>query len=105
MAMHLAIGCIMIQVFNFDQTPEIQRRNTAIITIGLTSFIIYHCVTDEFVLHCILFIALAVTVTWKIRMIIHERITDEGQKYKLRSLATLSTCERLLEPVTRVTCH
>ena len=91
MSMHLAMGCTLIQVFNFDQPPKIQQRNTTLIAVGLSAFIIYHCVTDEFVLHCILFIALSATVIWKTRRIIRERITEKSQKEKMSALATFAT--------------
>ena len=91
MAMHLAMACVLIQVWSWRQAPEIQRRNSAIIVVGLTSFIIYHCVTDEFVLHVVLFLCLSVSVAWKTRMIMKERITDSAQRKKLSSLLTFAT--------------
>lgn len=65
--MHTALGCVLIQLWTWKQPPEIAKRNTAIIFIGLTSFIIYHCATDEFVLHVALFFVLCVSVGWKTR--------------------------------------
>lgn len=96
MSMHLAMGCVLIQVFTFQQPPEIQRRNTIIIVLGLTSFIIYHCVTDEFIMHVTLFVTLVLTVIWKTRQIIKERIQNEDHKKKMSALATFGTCQYIL---------
>ncbi|KAK3699210.1 hypothetical protein LTR37_016571 [Vermiconidia calcicola] len=91
MSMHLATGCVLIQLYTFQQPPEIQRRNATIIVVGLTSFVIYHCVTDEFVLHLALFLALCITVAWKTRKVNHEKVTDESHRKKISSLTTLAT--------------
>lgn len=90
--MHAALGCVLIQLWTWEQPLEIQRRNTAIISIGLTSFIIYHCVTDEFLLHVALFFVLCVSVGWKTRRIIRQKIADPNHRAKLGSFATLGTC-------------
>lgn len=87
MSMHFAMGCALIRVFTFQQPPEIQKRNSAIIIVGLASFIIYHCLTDEFALHVILFFSLSVTVVWKTRRIIAIRVKDPSHKEKMSALA------------------
>lgn len=91
--MHLAMGCVLIRLFTFQQVPDIQRRNATIITVGLASFVSYHCLTDEFVLHVILFFMLSVTVGWKTRNLIKDGPKSEAQKGKLSSLVTFATCK------------
>lgn len=90
--MHLAMGCVLIRLFTFQQLPEIQRRNAAIIVVGLTSFIVYHCITDEFVLHVMLFFGLSVTVGWQTRGLIRNEKGDKAHKKKLTSLLNFATC-------------
>lgn len=90
--MHLAMGCVLIQIFTFQQPLDVQKQRAALIVAGETSFIIYHCVTDEFVLHVILFFSLCLTVGWKTRRIIRDRIKDKDHKKKLSTLANFATC-------------
>lgn len=89
--MHLAMGCVLMQVFNFRKPPEVQKRNSAIIIGGLTSFIIYHCVTDEFVLHVIIFFSLSVTVSRMTSKITKETVKDPQHKKKLSTLVKTAT--------------
>lgn len=96
MSMHLAMGCVLMQVFNFRKPAHIQKRNSAIIVGGLTSFIIYHCLTDEFVLHVAIFFALSVTVSRMTSKITKETVKDPGQKKKLGTLVKTATCEWLI---------
>ena len=89
--MHLAMGCVLIQIFSFEQPPDVQKKRAALIVIGETSFIAYHCITDEFVLHVVLFITLSFTVGWKTRRLIKERIKDEAHRRKLSALVNFGT--------------
>lgn len=92
MSMHLAMGCVLIQLWTFEQPPDIQLRNASIIVVGLLSFVIYHCVTDEFVLHVVLFFGLSISVAWKTRTIIRERVKEKAHKDRMGTLATFATC-------------
>lgn len=94
--MHTAMGCILIQLWTWQQPPDVANRNTILIVTGLTSFIVYHCVTDEFVLHVVLFFALSVSVAWKTRQIIRQKISDPNHRAKLGSFATAGTCASYL---------
>lgn len=91
--MHLAMGCVLIQLWTFQQPPEIQKRNATIIIVGLVSFVIYHCISDEFVLHVILFFGLSLSIGWKLRKLIRERGHNETQKEQLGTLVTFATCK------------
>jgi dihydroceramidase len=93
MSMHLAIGCVLIQVFTFRKPEWEQRRNTLVIVLGLTAFVIYHCVTDEFVMHVALFFGMSVTVSWKTSRITKETIQDQQVRKRLHSLTTFATCK------------
>lgn len=89
LSMHMAIGTVLNQVFNFQQPPSIQRRNTGIILGILVPFYIYHCLADEFVLHVILFIGMSITVVVKTQSIIALRIKDSTHKKRLTTLARI----------------
>lgn len=89
--MHLAIGTVLHQLFTFSEPPAIQRRNTAIILGVIVPFVIYHCVTDEFLLHVILFTGMSVIVARKTGHLIRTRITDKAQKKKLKFLIRIAT--------------
>ncbi len=92
MSMHTAMACVLIRIFSYGQPPDVQLRRSAFIAIGLTSFIVYHCLTNEFVLHVILFFGLSVTVSRKTRTIIQQRKDSEAEKKKLLSLVFVATC-------------
>ncbi|KXS98207.1 hypothetical protein AC578_289 [Pseudocercospora eumusae] len=92
MSMYGAMGSCLLQVFTFKEPPSIQRRNVAIILGVIIPFIIYHCLTDEFILHVILFFALSITVSRRTRHIIKSEIRDEEQKRKLRFLIKIASC-------------
>ncbi len=93
--MHLAMGCSLISMYNYQQPPHIQKRNSIIIVVGLTSFITYHCLTDEFVMHVILFVSLSVIAVRKTRLLIKGQVKDPDRKAKLSSLATFGACSAL----------
>lgn len=93
MSMHLAMGCVLIRLFTFQRIPAIQRRNAAVIAIGLSSFVIYHCLTDEFVLHVIIFFSLSLTVGWKTRELIKSGTKSALHREKLSALVTFATCK------------
>lgn len=101
MSMHLAMGCVLIQVFNFRKAPHIQKRNSAIIVGGLTSFIIYHCLTDEFVLHVAIFFTLSVTVSRMTSKITKETVKDPEHKRQLNTLTKMATCKSRLTTAAR----
>jgi dihydroceramidase len=94
--MHLAIGALLHQVFTFGEPPAIQRRNTFIILGIIVPFVIYHCLTDEFILHLLLFFGMSLTVAYRISHIIKLRIKDAGQRRKLRTLVRFATSSALL---------
>ena len=91
--MHLAIGCVLIQIFTFDRPPAVQRRNILFIAIGLVSFVVYHTATDEFTLHVILFFSMSLTAILKTRRMIHDRVENDADKKKMSTLATFGACE------------
>jgi len=93
MSMHVATGSVLIQVFTFNESMEIRKRNTAIIVGSLTAFVIYHCVTDEFVLHIVVFFICTVSVAIKTSRIIQEQVKDEQHKKKLNGLARFASSE------------
>ena len=90
--MHMAIGCVLIRLFTFQQTPSVQRRNATIITVGLTAFITYHCLTDEFILHVLLFLTLSITVALKTRSLTKTSTRPEAHKKQLSSLVGFASC-------------
>ncbi|PPJ56609.1 hypothetical protein CBER1_01833 [Cercospora berteroae] len=91
LSMHVAIATVLLQVYTFDEPLAIQRRNTSIILGIIIPFVIYHCLTDEFILHVVLFFGMSITVARRIRHIIRMRIKEQAQRAKLRSLVTFAT--------------
>lgn len=96
LSMHVAIATVLLQVYTFREPLAIQRRNTAIILGIIIPFVIYHCLTDEFILHVVLFFGMSITVARRIRQIIGLRIKEKIQRDKLRSLVTFATASSLL---------
>ncbi|KAI5363266.1 putative alkaline ceramidase [Septoria linicola] len=95
LSMHVAIATVLLQVYTFQEPLAIQRRNAAIILGIIIPFVIYHCLTDEFILHVILFSGMSITVARRIRHIIRIRIKEKAQRAKLRSLVTFATASSL----------
>ncbi|KAF2766883.1 alkaline phytoceramidase [Teratosphaeria nubilosa] len=91
LSMHLAIGTILLQLFTFQEPPPIQRRNAAIILGIIIPFVIYHCVTDEFVLHVALFFCMSWIVGFRARYIIKTKITDPAHRKKLSGILNTAT--------------
>ncbi|KIV99578.1 uncharacterized protein PV09_08755 [Verruconis gallopava] len=96
MSMHLATGTVFIQVFTFRKPAHEQRRNIVLIVVGLTAFVVYHCVTDEFVMHVVVFFGTSVTVSLKTSRIIKETIRDRAVRKRLHRLTTFATCNALI---------
>lgn len=94
MSMHTAMGCVLIQIFTYEKTPTVQKQITYVVLGGLTAFIVYHCATDEFLLHVILFLSLSITVITKTYLMIRNTVKDQAQKEKLSTLATVGTGTR-----------
>lgn len=93
--MHLAIGTVLHQVFTFQEPVAVQRRNTIIILGILIPFVVYHCVTDEFVLHVALFFSMSWIVAFRTRKIIASRIKEKRDRDTIRRLVTLATAVAL----------
>ena len=91
MSMHLATGCVMIQEFTFRKSEWEQKRNTWAIVLGLTAFVIYHCVTDEFVLHIVVFFCTTMSISMKTSRIIKETVKSRETRKKLHRMTTLAT--------------
>jgi len=91
LSMHLSIGCLLHQIFTFQEPPHIQRRNTAIILGVLIPFFIYHFVADEFIVHVILFFCMSWIVAFRTRYLIATRIKEETDRAKIRGLVTFAT--------------
>lgn len=89
------MGCVLIQVFNFRKPARVQRRNSILIVGGLTTFIVYHCLTDEFWGHVVIFFALSVTVSRMTSKINKETVKNPDHKRKLGTLTTMATCKSL----------
>ncbi|EME40939.1 hypothetical protein DOTSEDRAFT_74480 [Dothistroma septosporum NZE10] len=91
LSMHLSIGTLLHQVYTFNEPPNIQRRNTAIIVGVLVPFVIYHCVTDEFLMHVILFFIMSWMVAFRTRKLIRETVKDQGHRRQLRRLVSVAS--------------
>ncbi|EMC99069.1 hypothetical protein BAUCODRAFT_31353 [Baudoinia panamericana UAMH 10762] len=96
LSMHLAMGSVLLQIFTFNEPPAIQRRNTAIILGVLIPFVIYHCLTDEFVAHVVLFFCMCWIVGFRTRWIIKTRIRNEQHRKKVGGMLTRATWTALV---------
>lgn len=89
--MHLAIGTVLHQLFTFQESAAIQRRNSAIILGVLIPFVIYHCLADEFVLHVVIFFCMCWIVAFRTRYLIAKRIADKRDRDRIRTLVSFAT--------------
>jgi dihydroceramidase len=53
--MLIATGTVLHRVYTFDQSRATTVGSAILLTAALTAFSIWHCVTDELVVHPILF--------------------------------------------------
>lgn len=91
--MFLAAGALVHQVHTFDQ-PAPQRLKVTLLLLGsLIPVSIYHCWTDEIIVHEIAFAAMVFLTGKKTRALLREQIPDKAAREKIVGLTTFGLGE------------
>lgn len=89
--MFLAVGALLHQLLTFEASQRQRLIITAAILGTLIPVSIYHCVTDEIIVHEVAFGAMVIMVGRKIRELIRERIKNAESQRRLRRMASFGT--------------
>src|SRR5262245_52620252 len=94
--MFLAVGALLHQLLTFNATPS-QRLTYSLLILGtLIPVSIYHCWTDEIIVHEIAFGVMVILCGRKIRQLIRERIKNPESRRRLGGMASFGTASGLL---------
>lgn len=53
--MHIATATVLHRVFTFDKSLFMTVSSGLISAVLMAAFITWHCITDELIMHCVLF--------------------------------------------------
>jgi len=88
LSMLVAVATVMHRVYTFDTSSATTVVSGLGLTAALTLFSIWHCVTDEIVLHSIIFGIMICLVGIQTRSIISHRVLDPAVRKEVTKLAT-----------------
>ncbi|KAF1994094.1 alkaline ceramidase-like protein [Amniculicola lignicola CBS 123094] len=89
LSMLLAVGAILQQVYTFNAKSRERLISTFIILASNIAIAVYHCWTDEIVMHEIAFAVQVFIVGRKTRQLIRARVKSDHAKKKLQWLASM----------------
>jgi dihydroceramidase len=86
MSMLVATGFVLNRIITFDVSPSTRRnRSLALLTV-LTAISVYHCATDEILVHVVTFGVMVIYIGIKTRKLVQTRVTDPGEKKRVATL-------------------
>ncbi|TVY31659.1 Alkaline ceramidase [Lachnellula subtilissima] len=88
LSMLLATATVLHRVFTFDKSIAYTVTYGAILSAAMTAFSTWHCVTDELIMHSVLFGVMIAAIGIKTRSIISARVSDPIVRADVKSLAT-----------------
>jgi dihydroceramidase len=88
LSMLLAVGTVLHRVYTFDSTPLRASLAGLGLATMLIAFGVYHCVTDEVVMHSVVFGIMIVLVGIQTRSIIKHRIEEPAMRKEVSRLVT-----------------
>ena len=87
-----AVALLIQRIFTFDKPAKQARNITLIVLLGAVSYTVLHCVLDNLTVHTVVFLAMLITASKKVRALI--RVLPEAkQRQRLTSLARKSECK------------
>jgi dihydroceramidase len=89
--MFLAVGTLLHQLFTFDASPSRRKLVTTLILGSIIPASIYHCWTNEIIVHEIVFGVMVILCGRKIRWLIKEKIPNEESRKRLSRMANLGS--------------
>jgi len=94
--MFLAVGALLHQLSIFNQPPA-RRRNATLLILGTVIPIsVYHCWTDEIIVHEIAFAVMVFLCGKKTRLLIREKVKSAESRKKLINMANFGLGELAL---------
>ncbi|TVY41881.1 Alkaline ceramidase [Lachnellula occidentalis] len=88
LSMLLATATVLHRVFTFDKSISYTVTYGAVLSAGMITFSTWHCVTDELIMHSVLFGVMIAAIGIKTRSIISARVSDPIVRKDVKSLAT-----------------
>ncbi|KAF4632036.1 hypothetical protein G7Y89_g6090 [Cudoniella acicularis] len=88
LSMLLAVATVTHRVFTFDKSITYTVTSGLILTTLMTTFSVWHCVTDELIMHSVLFGIMIAMVGIKTRSIIKARVSDPVVQRDVTNMAT-----------------
>jgi dihydroceramidase len=88
LSMLIATATVLHRVYTFDRTLPITVWSGITLTVALSAFSVWHCITDELVMHSVIFGIMICLVGIKTRSIIAARIPDPSVRKEVKRLAT-----------------
>jgi dihydroceramidase len=86
--MLIATTTVLHRVFTFDQTLNTTIVSGISLTAFMTLFIAWHCITDEIIMHSVLFGVMIALIGIKTRSIIARRVQDKVVRKEVFKLCT-----------------
>src|SRR6266487_5373060 len=86
--MLIATATVLHRVFTFDKSLSTTTISGSAITAFMAVFIAWHCITDELVMHCVLFGVMIAIVGFKTRSIISKRVQDKVVRTEVKKVTT-----------------
>lgn len=88
LSMLVATSTVLHRVFTFDKSLSVTITSGLISFLLLAAFIAWHCITDELVMHSLLFGIMICFVGIKTRSIISARVSNPAVRKEVKKLAT-----------------
>ncbi|KAL2071737.1 hypothetical protein VTL71DRAFT_12972 [Oculimacula yallundae] len=88
LSMLVAVATVMHRVLTFDKSLSTTVISGTVFAGVMTAFSIWHCVSDELIMHNVLFASMIAVVGIKTRAIISTRVEDRAVAKEVRKLAT-----------------
>jgi dihydroceramidase len=86
--MLIATTTVLHRVFTFDQSLNTTIISGISLTAFMTAFIAWHCITDEIIMHSVLFGVMIALIGIKTRSIIARRVQDKVVRKEVFKLCT-----------------
>ncbi|PVH85176.1 alkaline phytoceramidase [Cadophora sp. DSE1049] len=87
LSMLVAVATVVHRVFTYDKSLTRTAITGTVIAGVMTAFSAWHCITDELIMHSVLFAVMIVIVGMKTRAIISVRVEDPAVAKEVRRLA------------------
>ncbi|KAE9378362.1 alkaline phytoceramidase [Stipitochalara longipes BDJ] len=88
LSMLIATATVLHRVFTFDKSLSVTVSSGLLITTVMATFSTWHCITDEIIMHSVLFGLMIAIIGLKTRSIISSRVSNPAIKAQVFKLCT-----------------